>query len=55
MVRVVVTGMGAVTPIGNSLSEMWQSIRQERHGIAAATRVNPDNYRTPACCGSEGV
>lgn len=47
MVRVVVTGMGAVTPIGNSLEEMWRSIRLEKHGIAAATRVNPDDYRTP--------
>ena len=46
MVRVVITGMGAVTPIGKNVAEMWQSIREEKHGIATATRVNPDDYRT---------
>lgn len=47
MVRVVVTGMGAVTPIGNSVGEMWTNIRAGRHGIGSATRVNPEHYRTP--------
>ena len=54
MVRVVVTGMGAVTPIGNTLEEMWRSIREERHGIAAATRINPDDYRTPLAAEVKG-
>ncbi|CAM4325872.1 beta-ketoacyl-ACP synthase II [Lacicoccus alkaliphilus] len=47
MVRVVVTGMGAVTPIGNNLADMWANIRAGRHGIGPATKVNPDDYRTP--------
>ena len=47
MVRVVVTGMGAVTPIGNTVGEMWTNIRTGRHGFGTATKVNPDDYRTP--------
>ncbi len=46
MVRVVVTGMGAVTPIGNSLSDMWRNIRAGIHGIRTVTKVDPDDYRT---------
>ncbi len=28
--RVVITGMGAITPIGNSLEEFWNSIKEEK-------------------------
>ena len=31
--RVVVTGLGAVTPIGNSVPEFWQSLREGNNGI----------------------
>ena len=31
--RVVVTGLGAVTPIGNSVPEFWQSLREGKNGI----------------------
>lgn len=54
MVRVVVTGMGAVTPIGNNLADMWKSIRSGRHGIGPATKVNPDDYRTPMAAEVKG-
>ncbi|MCK1976389.1 beta-ketoacyl-ACP synthase II [Jeotgalicoccus huakuii] len=46
MVRVVVTGMGAVTPIGNNVNDIWQSIKDNRHGIGRATKVNPEDYKT---------
>ena len=35
--RVVVTGMGAVSPVGNSAPESWDSIRHGRGGIARIT------------------
>ena len=35
--RVVVSGMGAVSPIGNSVEELWQGIRTHRCGIDAIT------------------
>ena len=35
--RVVVTGMGAVSPIGNTAAELWQGIRENKCGIDAIT------------------
>ena len=37
MRRVVVTGMGAVTPLGNSLAETWTAVRAGKSGIAPIT------------------
>ena len=45
MRRVVVTGMGAVTPIGNSVEEFWSSVRQEKIGFAPITRFDAADYR----------
>ena len=43
--RVVVTGLGAVTPIGNTVPEFWQSIREGRVGIGEITRFDTENYK----------
>lgn len=43
--RVVVTGMGAITPIGNSVDEFWNSVKQGRVGIAEITRFNTSEYK----------
>lgn len=41
--RVVITGMGAVTPIGNSVSEFWDGLKNGKCGINKITRFeNPD-------------
>ena len=32
--RVVVTGMGAITPIGNSVEEFWNGLKEKKVGIA---------------------
>lgn len=40
MRRVVVTGIGAVTPIGNTVAEMWEGIKEGRCGIAEITRYD---------------
>ncbi len=37
MRRVVITGIGAVTPVGNTVPQMWESIRQGRCGIGPIT------------------
>ncbi|ASF38788.1 MULTISPECIES: beta-ketoacyl-ACP synthase II [Halobacillus] len=42
--RVVITGMGAVTPVGNSVEEMWSSIKSGRSGVGEITKVNKDDY-----------
>ncbi len=45
MRRVVVTGMGAVTPIGNSVEEFWESIKQEKIGFAPITKFDASAYK----------
>ena len=45
MRRVVVTGMGAITPIGNSVEEFWSSIRQEKIGFAPITKFDATEYK----------
>ena len=37
----VVTGLGAVTPIGNTVEELWASIRNGVSGVGAITRFDP--------------
>ncbi len=45
MRRVVVTGMGAITPIGNSVAEFWKSVKEGRHGFAPITRFDSQDYK----------
>ncbi len=40
--RVVVTGMGAITPIGNNLAEYWDSLLEGRSGLGVATSFDTD-------------
>lgn len=39
--RVVVTGMGIVCPVGNSVADAWQAIRSGESGIGTTTRFDP--------------
>lgn len=43
--RVVVTGLGAVTPIGNTVPEFWQGIRAGRVGIGEITRFDTESFK----------
>ena len=43
--RVVVTGIGAVTPIGNSVEEFWEGIQEGRVGIGPITRFDAEGYK----------
>ena len=42
--RVVVTGLGAVTPIGNTVDETWASVRAGKSGIAKITEFDASDY-----------
>lgn len=42
--RVVVTGVGAVTPLGNDVDTTWKGIIEGKSGIGPLTRVNADEY-----------
>lgn len=43
--RVVITGLGAVTPIGHTAAESWEAARQGRCGIAPITLFDPCNHK----------
>ena len=43
--RVVVTGLGAVTPIGNTVDAFWHSIKSGTVGIGAITKFDTTNYK----------
>jgi 3-oxoacyl-[acyl-carrier-protein] synthase II len=44
--RVVITGMGAVTPLGNSVAETWDGICSGKSGIAPITRFDSTDFET---------
>lgn len=45
MRRVVVTGMGAITPIGNSVEEFWKSVKEQKIGIGPITKFDTSDYK----------
>lgn len=43
--RVVVTGLGAVTPIGNNVKDTWEALKQGKNGIAPITLFDTSEYK----------
>lgn len=43
--RVVVTGMGAITPIGNRVETFWESVKQEKTGFAPIQKFDASAYK----------
>ena len=48
--RVVVTGLGALTPIGNTLSEYWENLLAGESGAARITYFDPELFKTQFAC-----
>ncbi|MEQ8684882.1 MAG: beta-ketoacyl-ACP synthase II [Imperialibacter sp.] len=48
--RVVVTGLGALTPIGNNLEEYWKGLSNGVSGAAPITRFDAEKFRTKFAC-----
>lgn len=48
--RVVVTGLGALTPIGNTLLEYWDGLKNGKSGAAPITRFNASQFKTKFAC-----
>ena len=42
--RVVITGLGAITPIGNTLTEYWEGLVSGRNGIGAITHFDASKH-----------
>ena len=52
--RVVVTGLGALTPIGNTLSEYWEGLLSGTSGAAPITYFDPTLFKTQFACELKG-
>jgi 3-oxoacyl-[acyl-carrier-protein] synthase II len=48
--RVVVTGLGALTPIGNTLQEYWEGLKAGKSGAAPITRFDATLFKTKFAC-----
>jgi len=48
--RVVVTGLGALTPIGNTLQEFWEGLKAGKSGAAPITRFDAKHFKTKFAC-----
>lgn len=48
--RVVVTGLGALTPIGNNINEYWNGLVEGKSGCAGITSFDPANFKTQFAC-----
>lgn len=48
--RVVVTGMGAVTPIGNTLDQYWNALTAGKSGAAEITHFDASKFKTQFAC-----
>ncbi|MDQ3048102.1 MAG: beta-ketoacyl-ACP synthase II [Bacteroidota bacterium] len=52
--RVVVTGLGAITPIGNNVSDYWNNLINGVSGAAAITRFDASKFKTRFACEVKG-
>ena len=48
--RVVITGIGALTPIGNTIPEYWEGLSKGVSGAASITRFDTEKFRTKFAC-----
>ena len=54
MRRVVVTGLGALTPLGNNLHEYWEGLKNGVSGSEMITRFNTEKFKTKFACEVKG-
>jgi len=54
MKKAVVTGMGAITPIGNNVEEFWANLIQGKSGAAPITKFDTTNHKTKFACEIKG-
>lgn len=52
--RVVITGLGAVTPIGNTTAEYWEGLRTGKSGAGPITRFDATEFDTKFACEVKG-
>ena len=50
MKRVVITGLGAITPLGNSVDTFWKHLTEGKSGAKLITKFDPQNFKTKFAC-----
>lgn len=50
MKRAVITGLGAITPIGNNVNDFWNNLIQGKSGAATITKFDITNHKTKFAC-----
>src|SRR5690606_40022962 len=48
--RVVITGLGALTPIGNTKDEYWEALKSGKSGAAPITYFDTEKFKTKFAC-----
>lgn len=54
MKRAVITGLGAITPIGNNVNDYWENLLNGKSGAAPITRFDAGNHKTKFACEVKG-
>ncbi len=52
--RVVITGLGAITPLGNSVADFWQALLAGKSGAGAITQFDASKFKTRFACEVKG-
>nr|WP_321356390.1 beta-ketoacyl-ACP synthase II [uncultured Draconibacterium sp.] len=50
MKRAVITGLGAITPLGNNVNDFWKNLREGKSGTAPITKFDASNHKTKFAC-----
>jgi 3-oxoacyl-[acyl-carrier-protein] synthase II len=54
MKRAVITGLGAVTPIGNNVGDFWENLIKGKNGASAITKFDSTHHKTKFACEVKG-
>ena len=54
MKRVAITGMGTISPLGNSVNELWENVKSGKSGAAAITKFDASKFKTRFACEVQG-
>ena len=52
--RVVVTGLGAITPLGNTAEESWENLKAGKSGAGPITHFDASQFKTQFACEVKG-
>ena len=52
--RVVITGLGTVNPLGNSVNQYWDNLVNGVSGAAEITKFDPEKHKTRFACEVKG-